>query len=104
MTSSLKKRPVWPLFVETTAASFTISVPKSLKALMCTIWWLGTLKSVSDDYLLWLAFMCRCCKSCHLMSDKLVSHCDIENGWIKEDRVSKQIDHEEAGQNYSSYQ
>ena len=34
------------------------------------------------------------------MSDKLVSHCDIENGWkwIKEDRVSKQIDHEEAGQ------
>ena len=32
------------------------------------------------------------------MSDKLVSHCDIENGWkwIKEDRVSS--DHEEAGQ------
>ena len=40
----------------------------------------------------------RCCKSCHLMSDKLISHCDIEKGKIKEDLVSKQIDYEEAGQ------
>ena len=43
---------------------------------------------------------------------KLVSLGDIENGWkwIKEDYVSKQIDHEEAGfvvarlVKYSSYQ
>ena len=46
------------------------------------------------------------------VSDKLVSLCDIENGWkwIKEDCVSKQINHEEAEfavtklVNYSSYQ